>query len=84
MQQPTQVLDRRQVSQKLERMAREIYEHNFDETEVIMVGIADRGYLLAERIAQILQKISPLHVKLVKLHLDKDDPGGNEMELNLS
>lgn len=63
------------IKKKTERIAYEIYEHNSDETSIIIAGIWDRGYILARQITQLLSRISPLQVKLISLELDKQNPG---------
>jgi pyrimidine operon attenuation protein/uracil phosphoribosyltransferase len=41
----TLILDERQVQQKIKRMAFEIYEHNFNEKNIVVAGIeTDAGY----------------------------------------
>lgn len=42
------ILNNRQIEQKIRRIAYQIYEANSNEKEVIIAGIADNGYLLAE------------------------------------
>lgn len=68
----TRILDKKQISQKLERMAWQIYEDNFDESEIILAGIVDRGYKMAKRLEKLLKKIAPFSIQLVKIELDKD------------
>lgn len=62
------------IEKKTTRIAYEIYEHNSDEQEIILVGIWDRGLILAQKITAILQQISPLRIKLIELRLDKQKP----------
>ena len=38
-----QILDIKAVNQKLNRLAWQVYEHNSDAKEIIVVGIANRG-----------------------------------------
>lgn len=64
------------IEKKIKRIAYEIYEHNSDEQEIIIAGIWDRGMILAEKIAAILQEISPLRIRLLQLNLDKQRPEG--------
>jgi pyrimidine operon attenuation protein/uracil phosphoribosyltransferase len=64
------------IEKKIKRIAYEIYEHNSDEQELILAGIWDRGMILAEKIAGILQEISPLRIRLLRLDLDKQRPEG--------
>lgn len=68
------ILDAHQISQKLNRMAYEVYEKNFNEKELLLVGIEGNGYKVAERLEEILKKISPLKIKLCKIKLDKENP----------
>jgi len=68
------------IQKKLERIAYEIYEHNSTEPEVILAGIWDRGLIMAQKIAAILQKIAPFKIQLIELRLDKQHP----LEVTLS
>lgn len=75
----TKVLEQNQIEQKIIRMAWEIYEQNFNESEIVIAGIQSQGYILAQRISKQLTKISSLDVKLIKLELDKKDPLSKEI-----
>tara|TARA_B100000768_G_scaffold179066_1_gene195992 strand:- start:497 stop:991 length:495 start_codon:yes stop_codon:yes gene_type:complete len=70
----TKVLEQYQIEQKIIRMAWEIYEQNFEETEIVIAGIHAQGHILAQRLSDQLNKISSLDVSLVKLELDKKNP----------
>lgn len=65
------ILDREVVSKKIERMAFEIHEQHFGEKEIIMAGVAEGGYRLAELLKNEVEKISSLKVELLKITLDK-------------
>jgi pyrimidine operon attenuation protein/uracil phosphoribosyltransferase len=80
----TPVLDKKQIGQKINRIAWQVYEDNFSEKEIILAGIAKTGFLLAQRIAAVLEKISPLKIKLVKIILDKANPLTCTVEPQLS
>ncbi|KAA6440757.1 phosphoribosyltransferase [Dyadobacter flavalbus] len=67
-----QILSSHQTGQKIRRIAFEIYEHNFEETGIIIAGIAGEGFAFAKRLAAELTDISPLHVQLVELLFDKN------------
>ncbi|WP_128547999.1 phosphoribosyltransferase family protein [Larkinella soli] len=69
--QTTQILTRVQVEQKIRRIAFEIYENNFEESEVVLAGISGEGYALAGRLAEVLRQIAPLAVSVMKISLDK-------------
>ena len=79
-----QILNSKEVNQKIERLAWEVYEHNFEEKEIIIVGIADRGSNLSIELAKHLKSISKMDIKLAKLFLDKDNPYEQDVKLNLT
>ncbi len=70
----TTILTHTDIENKLKRIAYQIYENNVYEKEIIISGIDRKGYKLAERIANILMKISPLKVKLCKVSINKKEP----------
>ncbi|GAB4052109.1 phosphoribosyltransferase family protein [Spirosoma litoris] len=69
--QPTLILNREQIHQKIRRIAFQIYENNFEETALLLAGISGEGYILAEALARELRTIAPFSVELIKLHLNK-------------
>lgn len=56
------ILDQPAIEARLRRMAYEIYERNFGETELVIVGIDARGGWLATKLTDYLRAISPLQV----------------------
>lgn len=69
----TLILDKEQIRQKSIRIAYQILEDNFDEDTVVLVGIADRGYVFAERLQKFLQNIAPnKEFLLVKVTIGKE------------
>ena len=78
----TLVLNAQQMNQKIQRMAWEIYEQNHAEKNIIVAGIAKRGFVLAERIAKTLANISEIEVILVSIQLDKDNPLGTPIQVD--
>lgn len=79
----TTVLDHERVQRKLHRIALQLHEEHVDEKRVVLVGIAPRGHLLAERLAKLLEQRSAIAVKLVKLALDKDQPLEKPVQLSV-
>jgi pyrimidine operon attenuation protein/uracil phosphoribosyltransferase len=79
----TLILNRQQIEQKIDRMAWEIYENNSTETEVVIVGIQSNGFILAQRIANVLKKVSPLKVLLFELFIDKKNPVEQVVEVKI-
>ncbi|MBR9997423.1 MAG: phosphoribosyltransferase [Cyclobacteriaceae bacterium] len=68
------ILDKSQILQKITRIAYEIYENNIQENELVIAGIAEGGYKLAEILIRELKKITPFKLCLVKISLDKQGP----------
>jgi pyrimidine operon attenuation protein/uracil phosphoribosyltransferase len=68
------ILDQATASRKLQRMAYEIVENNLEEKELLLIGIRDKGSIIAENIQQLLQEISPIKTELIHLSLDKRSP----------
>ncbi len=68
------ILNNTQIEQKIRRIAYQIYETNSTEKEVIIAGIADKGYILAEKLTKIVAEISDLKVQLCKVVIDKKNP----------
>ncbi|MDX5426923.1 MAG: phosphoribosyltransferase, partial [Bacteroidota bacterium] len=58
----TQVFSDKEVRQRIQRIAWEIYEIHAKENRLILAGISHRGYVLAELIAEKLKEISKLEV----------------------
>lgn len=80
----TLILTSKQIEQKINRIAYQIYENNSDEKEIFIAGIADNGYLLAKRIADVFQKISKIKATLIEIKFDKENPFTTEVKLKLS
>ncbi len=80
----TKILDSVLIGQKLNRMAYEVYEKNFDEKELILAGVEGNGYKVAERLEEILKKISPLKITLCKIKVNKENPWATVSELSIS
>ena len=80
----TLVLNKQQLQQKLDRLAWQIYEQNYKEKDIIIAGIANRGVLIAKKIAKKLTEISAIKVKLATIKVDKDNPFYKDIEVDIS
>ncbi len=67
-----QILNHQQIQQKIDRIAYQILEDCFEEKEIIVAGIASRGYTLAKRLKAVLEKISKIKIQLIEIKLNKD------------
>jgi pyrimidine operon attenuation protein/uracil phosphoribosyltransferase len=77
-----QILTHKQVTQKIRRLAYQIYENNFDQKSVALVGIQTMGFFLAKAIQDVLQEISPLEISLLSLEINKNQPLSNPIRLS--
>lgn len=70
-----QVLDDKQISRALTRIAHEILEHNKGADTIALIGILTRGAILAKRIAAIIGKLEDVKVPvgLMDISLYRDD-----------
>jgi len=80
----TLILNSLQIEQKINRIAYEIYENNYEEKEIIIAGISTNGYLLAKKIASFLSKISKIDVVLIEIKINKKKPASEEIKISLS
>jgi pyrimidine operon attenuation protein/uracil phosphoribosyltransferase len=65
------ILNQQQIQQKIDRIAYQILEDNFDEEEILIAGILPSGDKIAKRIKGILDKIAPFKSKMIGIELDK-------------
>ena len=78
----SEVLNHKQVGQKITRMAFEIYERNLNSAGVVFAGITGMGMTLANLLGAELRKISPMKVEVVEVILDKKEVSKSEVELS--
>lgn len=57
-------------------MAYQIYETNVNQKEVVIAGIKENGYVLAEKLKAEVEKISPIKVVLCEVSMNKNNPIG--------
>ena len=65
------ILTNEEIEHKIKRIAFQIYETFVDDKSIILAGIALNGFLIAEKIAAILNEISTLDVVLCKVEINK-------------
>lgn len=65
------ILNQKQIEQKITRIAYQLWEDNLEEKELVIAGIVDYGYILAERLKTKLEEISGIQITLMKIIKDK-------------
>jgi pyrimidine operon attenuation protein/uracil phosphoribosyltransferase len=68
------ILTQAEIDHKIKRIAYQIYETFVDENEIVLAGIAHNGFILAQKIAEVLQTISPIQVQLCEVVIHKQQP----------
>ena len=74
MQTTTVILQHKEIVHKIRRMAYQVYETNVNETEVVLAGIQENGYVLAKKLKEQIEKIAPFHVILCEVSMNKQNP----------
>ena len=65
------ILNQQQIQQKIDRIAYQVLEDNFDEEEIIIAGILPSGDKIAKRIKGILDEIAPFKSTLLNIEIEK-------------
>lgn len=78
-----QILDQRQIEQKINRLAHEILENTFEEGLIFVCGIHGNGFTLATKLSEIIRANSDLKVVTFEITLNKDEPWSEEIVLSL-
>ncbi|MGB0837960.1 MAG: phosphoribosyltransferase family protein [Flavobacteriaceae bacterium] len=68
------ILSTNEIDTKSLRIAYQILESNVEQQDIFIVGIQGNGYLLAEKLLNILKGISNKNFVLGKISLDKKNP----------
>ncbi len=78
----TIILSASEIKSKLKRIAIEIFENNFQEKEIVLLGIVDRGLFIAEFLAEEIRKENSLKVQVGSIKIDKENQLKKPIELN--
>ena len=78
----TVVLTSLQIKQKINRIAFEILENNFEEKELYLIGIKGNGVELAKRLTTVLKTITKQELKTAFISINKQKPLSESIELS--
>lgn len=67
------ILTKEQIAHKTKRIAYQIYETFVDEEVIVLAGIACNGYVFAQKIAEQLELITDIEIRLCEVHVNKQD-----------
>ena len=71
------------AEKKLKRMAYEILENNIGESHVVLAGIKQNGYVMAQKLLVLLSEISETSFQLISMTLDKKRPSTVQMDAEI-
>lgn len=71
------VLNDQDIRKRIHRIAWQIYEELYAEESLIIAGIRDNGYFLADMLAREIESICPLKTQVIGIRLDKKMPFEN-------
>ena len=77
------ILTADQIQQKNRRIAYQIVEDNYDEKDVIMIGVKPNGYEYALQLKKEIELIEDIKITLLELELNKSNPLAGEIKLDL-
>jgi pyrimidine operon attenuation protein/uracil phosphoribosyltransferase len=78
------ILNVDQIYQKITRLAWQVYENNFNQNEIVFVGIDKKGLFLANKISDCLIKISKIKTIVAELSINKSLDINSSMSLAIS
>jgi pyrimidine operon attenuation protein/uracil phosphoribosyltransferase len=78
-----QILSSEDIRQKTRRIAYQIVEDNFEEKELVIIGIKPNGVIYAGQLKREIDAIDTIKVTLAEVYLDKSKPLEKEIELKL-
>ena len=77
-----EILSPIQIEQKINRLAHQLLENCFEEKEIFIGGIIGNGFVLANKIADVIRANSELEITIFEIRLDKSEPWANEITLS--
>jgi pyrimidine operon attenuation protein/uracil phosphoribosyltransferase len=78
-----QLLDTAQIRQKIRRLAIEILERNYGESELVLLGINANGSAFAQLLREAIAEQSPVAIRSGSIHISPADPLGGPVSLGL-
>ncbi len=78
------LLDKKQIKQKIKRLAIEILENNYEESEIILAGINNNGFEFAKLLQKEIRSTGyNIKVDVYRLHLNPASPSTSPVTLSV-
>jgi pyrimidine operon attenuation protein/uracil phosphoribosyltransferase len=68
------ILTHQEIEHKTKRSAYQVYETFANDSELILAGISNSGFIFAQKIAEQLQKISAIKITICEVNINKQNP----------
>jgi len=78
-----EILNERQIKQKVRRLAIQILENNYKEKEIILAGINNNGMHFADMLVNELLERTEVKITLTRIHLNPAKPLSEEILLEM-
>lgn len=79
-----EILTPAQIEQKIHRLAHQLLENCFEESEIFIGGIHGNGHYLATKLKSIIETASDLKIHLFEITINKDEPWSEPIKLSLA
>ncbi|MFN0201939.1 MAG: phosphoribosyltransferase family protein [Bacteroidia bacterium] len=73
----TLILDHAAIQARIKRIAYQVYERNYEEKDLIVLGLGERGYFLAKALVLAMQPLTPLNLHLFSVEVDRSKTTGS-------
>ena len=78
-----EILDNKQIIAKIERLAYQIYENNYKNKSIILLGINNNGYRFAELLKDKYDAITEQTINIGHIRVNAANPLESEIELDI-
>jgi len=76
----TLILTERDIEQKINRIAYQILEENYDDREIILIGVKENGFVFAKKVLEYLSTITDIQLQLYSIAINKDHPNKGKLD----
>jgi len=77
------ILEHKKILQKIKRLAIQVLEHNYEESEIIIIGINNRGMQVALLLMEELKQLKAPPILLTRIRLSPAAPLESEIILEM-
>lgn len=78
-----EIIQHKQVKQKIKRLAIEVLEHNFDQEVIYLMGINNNGYRFAKLIQKEMQSMGKAEIHLINVRLNAARPLDQDVTISM-